>query len=89
MVPPSRGQVRRLGFPAREFHAPTQLSMFVLPHFLSALLDDTRHERAPSCCSNLPNLAGNSKPISPKSPQRVVNNPGVVKTPSDEIRGES
>ena len=85
----SRGPARRLGFPAREFHAPTQLAMLVLPHFLSALLDDTRHERAPSCFGNLSNLGGNSKPLSPKSRQSVVDNPGVVKTRCDKIRGES
>ena len=44
----------RLGLAAREFHAPAEFPMLVLPHFLPALLDDARHELLPNASSNLP-----------------------------------
>ncbi len=45
--------------------------MFVLPHFLPTLLDDTRHGILPDASSNLPNLTGNSKRVFIKRVRRV------------------
>jgi hypothetical protein len=54
-------RTRRLGPAASEFHAPAELPVLVLPHLLSALLDDTRHDALLEACSKLPNPVGNSK----------------------------